>query len=68
MRTLLAVVLLAVTSGCAYFPDSTDRAAIAAGRLVKKYCEVFNLEDRELFGDKVRAEAAPDSVRVDCAP
>ena len=56
------------SAGCSLLSPQIDKAAKAAGKMVTFYCgNVTVPQIREEFRAKVNAEAAPNSVQVECA-
>lgn len=65
-RSVLVILATAVLGGCAVLSGPVDRAADATAKGVTAYCENFTPDQRQMFGDKVRARAAPADIRVTC--
>lgn len=68
MKILSVLFAALVLSGCSIFGDEIDKAARAAGKLVKSYCENTTPDQQTITATKVNEAAAPHSVEVTCAP
>lgn len=69
MKTYLIVAMLAafaLASGCSVLKSAEGVAVEKLGEGIKKYCEA-DVSAREVVRARVNADAAPNSIRVECA-
>lgn len=73
MRTALIFSMLAVffstvnlMAGCAQIMGVVNLASDKAAEAVTTYCDNLTVSERQVFGDQVRAKAAPHSIQVTC--
>lgn len=64
---LLVICAASGVTGCSLFQEQADKAAAAAGQLVKGYCENTTADVRAQISTLVNERAAPHGVMVVCA-
>lgn len=66
MKVGAIILALVMLSGCAILKDQVTKSAEATAEAVTFYCVNFTQDQRQEYGDQVRALADPHAIRVTC--